>query len=62
MRMNWFVWSGVYRGAANVPTVVVDVRLDSWALPLAVYGEGPLLGKFGLTFGIGPLWISWSRM
>lgn len=44
------------------PTVVVDVELASWALPLAVHAGGPLLGKPGFHLRIGPVNIGWSRL
>lgn len=69
MRVNWHIWSGVYR-KANVspiwargfPTVVIDMNLNDWALPLSVHVGGPLLGKPGLTFRVGPINIGWSRL
>lgn len=74
MRVNWHIWSGIYRCAitggawspefcANLcPTVVVGVSLNDWALPLSVHVGGPLLAKPGLTFRIGPVNIGWSRL
>lgn len=77
MRVNWHIWSGVYRCQADrtgvrrgdgsmwldhFPTVVIDVNLMDWALPLSVHIGGPLLGKFGLTFRVGPINIGWSRL
>ncbi len=48
------------KGSYAVPTVVVDVNLMDWALPLSVHVGGPLLGKPGLTFRVGPVNIGWS--
>lgn len=64
MRTNWHIWSGVYRFAKywTVPTVVIDVTLDSWALPFAIHAGGPLLGKPGFHFRIGPINIGWSKL
>lgn len=69
MRMNWHIWSGVWRrppmesGTGHLfPTVVVDVALNDWALPLAVHGGGPLLGRPGFTLTIGPVKIGWSKL
>lgn len=61
MRTNWHLWSGVCR-RGGFPTVVVDVNLTDWALPLSVHIGGPLLGKPGLTFRVGPVNIGWSRL
>lgn len=68
MRVNWHIYSGVYRRQHGytpdwydgVPTVIVDVNLNDWALPLSVHAGGPLLGKPGLTFRVGPANIGWS--
>lgn len=60
MRTNWHLWSGVYR--RGFPTVVIDVKLDSWALPFAIHAGGPLLGKPGFHFRVGPVNIGWSRL
>lgn len=49
-------------GETPVPTVVVDVNLLDWAIPLSVHIGGPLLGKPGLTFRIGPVNIGWSKL
>lgn len=73
MRVNYHIWSGVMRPAIYLagrkgpyqhlfPTVVVDVNLNDWALPLSVHVGGPLLAKPGLTFRIGPVNIGWSRL
>ena len=76
MRVNWHIWSGVYRPAKILfgsaakpvefynwlPTVVIDVNLNDWALPLSVHVGGPLLAKPGLTFRIGPVNIGWSKL
>lgn len=74
MRVNYYIWSGVYRPTFKLfnrrrspalhyfPTVVVDVNLNDWAIPLSVHWGGPLLGKPGLTFRIGPVNIGWSRL
>ena len=74
MRVNWHIWSGVYRSPDKgnpygemdryncVPTVVIDVNLNDWALPLSVHVGGPLLSKPGLTFRIGPVNIGWSKL
>lgn len=69
MRTNYHLWSGVYRqvgryGASDdgFPTVVIDVDLTSWALPFAIHGGGPLLGKPGFHFRIGPVNIGWSAL
>ena len=65
------LWSGVYRcsltGWGNpadhlIPTVVVSLRLCEWGLPLALHIGGHLLARPGLTFVVGPLHISWSRL
>jgi hypothetical protein len=73
MRTNWHIWSGVKRPYIKLtgrrgpylqyfPTVVIDVNLADWALPLSVHVGGPLLGKLGLTFRVGPVNIGWSRL
>lgn len=71
MRTNWHLWSGVprrplleggERGWVPYPTVVVDVDLRSWALPFALHAGGPLLGKPGFHFRVGPINIGWSRL
>lgn len=70
MRINWHLWSGVWRspklspqrGDSLYPTVVIDVALNDWALPFSIHGGGPLLGKPGLTFRVGPVNIGWSRL
>ena len=70
MRVNWHIWSGVLRRPRGltpdwndgVPTVVIDVNLNDWALPLSVHVGGPLLSKPGLTFRIGPVNIGWSKL
>lgn len=64
MRTNFHIWSGVnrhYRGS-YFPTVVIDMELTSWALPFAIHGGGPLLGKPGFHFRIGPVNIGWSKL
>ncbi len=53
-------WATIWRG--DFPTVVIDVNLNDWALPLSVHVGGPLLAKPGLTFRIGPINIGWSRL
>lgn len=69
MRMNWHLWSGVYRlpdgqqsEYLGYPTVVVDMSLDDWALPFSIHAGGPLLGRPGFTAGIGPVRIGWSKL
>ena len=67
MRLNDAnLWSGIYRpgNAAdpNIPTVVVTLRPYEWGLPFALHIGGHLLAKPGLTFVVGPLHISWSRL
>ena len=75
MRVNWHIWHGVWRTATwntdsygnkdplrRCPTVVIDVNLNDWALPLSVHVGGPLLSKPGLTFRIGPVNIGWSKL
>lgn len=71
MRTNWHLWSGVYRtpGTTNpqprgegFPTLVIDADLASWALPFAIHAGGPLLGKPGFHFRVGPVNIGWSRL
>jgi hypothetical protein len=75
MRVNWHIWSGVLRTATwdvdsygvryphrQAPTVIIDVNLRDWALPLSVHVGGPLLSKPGLTFRIGPVNIGWSKL
>lgn len=74
MRVNWHICSGVYRNPDKsdmwgemdrevcYPTVVIDVNLNDWALPLSIHGGGPLLSKPGLTFRVGPVNIGWSRL
>lgn len=44
------------------PTVVIDADLTSWALPFAIHAGGPLLGKPGFHFRIGPINIGWSKL
>lgn len=44
------------------PTLVVDVNLLDWALPISLHLGGPLLGKPGLTVRIGPVNIGWSKL
>lgn len=67
------LWSGCYRdpshglygsknGAHLVPTVAVTLRLRNWSLPFSVTVGGHLLSKPGLTFGVGPVYISWSLL
>jgi len=64
------LWSGVNRFAPTglrdldhlVPTVVVTLRLRNWSLPFSVTVGGHLLSKPGLTFGVGPVYISWSLL
>lgn len=53
---------GWHSARDGFPTVVVDVNLTDWALPLSVHVGGPLLGKPGLTFRVGPVNIGWSRL
>lgn len=69
MRVNYHLWSGVARCARGeghigtcsfFPTLVVDVNLMDWALPLSLHLGGPLLAKPGVTFRIGPINIGWS--
>lgn len=69
MRVNWHIWAGVLRNTRATrdiepwcPTVVIDVNLNDWALPLSVHVGGPLLSKPGLTFRVGPVNIGWSRL
>lgn len=77
MIRNYHIWAGVCRNASRIrgfdvddwdwrnnmiPTVVIDVDLASWALPFAVHAGGPLLGKPGFHFRIGPVNIGWSRL
>lgn len=47
-------------GSFPLPTLVVDVNLMDWALPLSLHLGGPLLAKPGVTFRIGPINIGWS--
>jgi hypothetical protein len=54
------LWTGVHR--RGIPTVVVSLRLCEWGLPFALHIGGHLLSKPGLTFVVGPLHISWSRL
>lgn len=56
------VWSGVYRGATNVPTLLVIIKLRSWSLPLSVSFMSHLITKPGVTIGIGPVYFSWGRV
>lgn len=60
MRTNFFIWAGVLR--RGYPTVVIDVELRSWALPFAIHAGGPLIGKPGFHFRIGPVNIGWSKL
>lgn len=74
MRVNYHIWSGVYRCTPahhaegrdvnrwGFPTVVVDMALNDWALPFSIHAGGPLLGKPGFTFRIGPVSIGWSKL
>lgn len=69
MRRNYFIWGGVLRQAvpgasdyAFYPTLVIDVDLASWALPLAIHAGGPLLGRPGFHVRIGPINIGWSKL
>lgn len=76
LRRNFHIWSGVYRpnirrakgwertqeGEGWFPTVVIDADLSSWALPFAIHAGGPLLGKPGFHFRIGPINIGWSKL
>ncbi len=71
MRTNYFIWAGVNRMSRNpdnwsnggsYPTVVIDVDLARWALPFAFHIGGPLLGKPGFHFRVGPINIGWSRL
>lgn len=48
------------QGSFPVPTLVVDLALNDWAIPFSIHAGGPLLGKPGLTFRIGPVSIGWS--
>lgn len=72
-RRNYFIWSGIHRLPRDefgwprywvdaVPTVVIDVDLASWALPFAIHGGGPLMGRPGFHFRIGPINIGWSKL
>ena len=70
-RTNWHIWSGAYRAPlldtgrralSLYPTLVVDLTLDSWALPFAIHAGGPLLGKPGYHFRILCVNIGWSRL
>jgi hypothetical protein len=69
------LWSGIYRnanpprddfedrrGGFGIPTLVVSLRLHEWGLPLALHVGGHLLSRPGLTFVLGPIHISWSRL
>lgn len=71
LRTNYFIWAGVKRYANRgngfnlgfaYPTVVIDADLRSWALPFAIHAGGPLLGKPGFHFRIGPINIGWSLL
>ena len=67
LRRNYFIWAGVYRHTKDmwhdpIPTVVIDVDLLSWALPLAVHAGGPLLAHPGFHLRVGPINIGWSRL
>lgn len=56
------LWSGVYRGAAGVPSVAVILKLRYWSLPLSLTFEGHVIGVPGVTVGLGPLYVSWCRV
>lgn len=60
MRTNYFIWGGVLR--RGYPTLVIDMDLASWALPFAIHAGGPLLGRPGFHFRIGPVNIGWSKL
>lgn len=75
MRTNFHLWSGVLRRARTdygrglfayssgfYPTLVIDVELTSWALPLAIHAGGPLLGKSGFHVRILCVNIGWSKL
>lgn len=53
------LWSGGY-AANGVPRAVLTVRPRFWSVPFSVSIGGHLLSKPGLTFGLGPLYLSWS--
>lgn len=50
------------QGSFPLPTLVVDMNLADWALPLSLHIGGPLLGKPGLTVRVGPVNIGWSKL
>lgn len=69
MRVNYHIWSGFHRlpnrantATCSFPTLIIDVALNDWALPLSVHKGGPLLGRSGFTLRIGPINIGWSKL
>ncbi len=73
MRVNFHIFSGVYRPqvkltgrkgpyVATFPTLVIDASLADWALPLSWHNGGPLLGKPGVTVRFLCFNIGWSKL
>jgi hypothetical protein len=56
------IFSGVYRGSAGVPTLIVTVRPSYWSLPFSLTTYGCLLGKPGLTIGFLCIYVCWSKL
>ena len=57
---NAHLWSGVYRGAAQVATVALIFRPREWSLPLSVSYGSHILCRHGVTIGVGPVYLSWG--
>jgi len=56
------LWSGVPRGNTNIFTVALILKLRYWSLPLSLSLGSHVIGRFGLTLGLGPLYLSWSKV
>ena len=56
------LWSGVLRGCAQVPTVVITFKPRSWSLPLSLSFMCHLLTKPGVTIGVLCFYVSWGWM
>ena len=53
-------WRKTMERERGIPTLIVTLRLRYWSLPLSVSVGGHLLSKPGFTFGVGPIYFSWS--
>lgn len=55
------LWAGL-SNAVGVPSVVVSLRLAYWSLPFSMSVGGHCITRPGLTFGIGPIYVSWCKL